>query len=255
MTNKKIIENIRKFIKEEIRRGKSVTKFCFKSNSPKFFQSSGISVGLDQNKEIILHEETQIELGGMNKNSFSLILPIEDLSIIKDGSITLLGPEINQVASSDVDFGLFALIGIDDISEKEYSDLRTLNFLSNGIEGFSIRTVPRRFWCRISKNVFTKNFSFEFLGNAIIYLYKQKFKEIIRKIEIIIICSYPDSIDKFIKITSDISNRFREELRAKVDEWRKRIDCDYDWGCEICPYQEECYGLKQVLIEREEFEK
>ncbi|MFW9865724.1 MAG: hypothetical protein ACFFEN_06445 [Candidatus Thorarchaeota archaeon] len=255
MTNKEIIEKIRKFIKEEIRRGKSVTKFSFKSNSPKFFQSLGISVGLDQNKEIILHEETQIELGGMNKHSFSLILPIEDLNIIKDGSITLLGPEINQVASSDVDFGLFALIGIDDISEKEYSDLRNLNFLSNGIEGFSIRTVPRRFWCRISKKVFTKNFSFEFLGNAIIYLYKQKFKEIIRKTEIIFICSYPDSIDGFIKITSDISNRFREELKAKVDEWRKRIDCDYDWGCEICPYQEECYGLKQVLIEREEFEK
>lgn len=255
MTNKEIIEKIRKFIKEEISRGKSVTNFSFKSNSPKFFQSSGISVGLDQNKEIILHEETQIELGGMNKHSFSLILPIEDLSIIKDGSITLLGPEINQVASSDVDFGLFALIGIDDISEKEYSDLRNLNFLSNGIEGFSIRTVPRRFWCRISKNVFTKNFSFEFLGNAIIYLFKQKFKEKIRKIEIIFICSYPDSIDEFIKITSDISNRFREELRAKVEEWRKRIDCDYDWGCEICPYQEECYGLKQVLIEREEIEK
>jgi CO dehydrogenase/acetyl-CoA synthase beta subunit len=255
LTNKEIIEKIRKFTKEEIRNGKSVTSFCFKSNPPKFFQSMGISVGLDQNKDIILHEETQIELGGMNKHSFSLILPIEELNIIKDGTITLLGPEINQITSSDVDFGLFTLIGIDDISEKEYSDLRTLNFLSNGIEGFSIRTVPRRFWCRISKNVLIKNFSFEFLGNAIIYLYNQKFKEIIRKIEIIFICSYPDSIDEFIKITSEISNRFREELRAKVDEWRKRIDCDYDWGCEICPYQEECYDLKQVLIEREEFEK
>jgi CO dehydrogenase/acetyl-CoA synthase beta subunit len=103
--------------------------------------------------------------------------------------------------------------------------------------------------------VFTKNFSFEFLGNAIIYLFKQKFNDLIQKIEVLFISSYPDSIDEFIKITSDISNKFREDLRAKIDEWRKRIDCDYDWGCEICPYQEECYDLKQVLIEREEIEK
>ena len=43
--------------------------------------------------------------------------------------------------------------------------------------------------------------------------------------------------------------------QAKIDEWRKRIDCEYDWGCEICPYQEECYNIKQVLVERERIGK
>lgn len=68
------------------------------------------------------------------------------------------------------------------------------------------------------------------------------------------ICSYPNSIDEFIKITSKIKNKYREELKAKIDEWKKRIDCEYDWGCEICPYQEECYDIKQVLVERERIE-
>ena len=39
--------------------------------------------------------------------------------------------------------------------------------------------------------------------------------------------------------------------KKKIDEWKKRIDCDYDWGCEICPYQEECYDIKKTLVERE----
>ncbi len=39
--------------------------------------------------------------------------------------------------------------------------------------------------------------------------------------------------------------------KKKVDKWKKKIDCDYDWGCEICPYREECYNIKQVLVERE----
>jgi len=249
--NKDIIKNIRNFIVKESRTGKFLTNYSVKSDPVKLFNNSRIKVGLEENKEIILQEETHLELGGMNKHSFSLIYPIIDTNLIEDGKITLLGPEIPQISESSVDFGLFILIGVKDISNKEYHELKSLNFLSNGIEGFSIRTIPRRFWCRISKAVYNKKFSFEFLTNAIIHLYRQKFKNLIKKIEILIICSYPDSIDDFIEISSDITNKFQEELKAKIDEWRKRIDCDYDWGCVICPYQEECYGIKQVLVERE----
>lgn len=253
--NKEIIENIRNFIVKEKKSGKLSTSYLANANPIEYFTSSGISVGLDENKEIILQEETHLELGGMNKRSFSITIPNIDLNLIEDGNITVIGPEINQIMDSNVDFGLFILIGVNDISKNEYYSLRSLNFLSNGIEGFSIRTIPRRFWCRISNDVFIKKFSFEFLANAIIYLYKQRFKDIIEKIEILIICSYPDSIEEFIKISSDITNRFREEWKAKIDEWKKKIDCEYDWGCEICPYKEECYDIKQVLVEREKIGK
>jgi CO dehydrogenase/acetyl-CoA synthase beta subunit len=253
--NKDIIKNIRNFIIEEYRIGKILTNYRVKTEQVNFFNSLGINVNLDSNKEIILQEETHLELGGMNKRSFSLIYPINEITLIEDGKITLLGPEIDQISESNIDFGLFILIGINNISKKEYYELKSLNFLSNGIEGFSIRTIPRRFWCRINREVFNKNFSFEFLANAIYYLYKKRFKNLIKSMEILIICSYKDSIDKLIEISSDITNKFQEELKAKIDEWRKKIDCDYDWGCEICPYQEECYDIKQVLVEREKIGK
>ncbi|MFX1504384.1 MAG: hypothetical protein ACFFDH_25720 [Promethearchaeota archaeon] len=249
--NKEIIEDIRKFIEKESRSGKLLTNHIVKSNLVKFFKDLGMSVGLDKNRDVILHEETQLELGGMGKSSFSLIFPIIEDNLIEDGNITLLGPEIHQIKELSIDFGLFILVGVKNLSKKEYNDLKSLTFLSNGIEGFSIRTIPRRFWCRISKDLFNKNFSFEFLANAIIYLYKQKFKDLIKKIEIFIICSYPDSINDFIKISSTITNKYQEELKLKIEEWRKRIDCEYDWGCDICPYQAECYEIKQVLVERE----
>ncbi|MFX0010981.1 MAG: hypothetical protein ACFE9R_11750, partial [Candidatus Hermodarchaeota archaeon] len=127
-----------------------------------------------------------------------------------------------------------------------------LNFLSNGIEGFSIRTIPRRFWCRVSSSALQKGFSFELLGNAIIQLYFQKFKELVKSVEVIFINSYPDSIDRFIVLSSEIFAEIREKWKKKIDEWRKRIDCEYDWGCEICPYQEQCYDIKQILAFREE---
>ncbi|MHA2282997.1 MAG: hypothetical protein ACXAC5_19325 [Promethearchaeota archaeon] len=202
----------------------------------------------------MLQEETQLELGGATKKSFSLIYPISDsesLKYIKNRRITLIGPEIKEIATPSIDFGMFILIGGKRISEKDWSSLRQFNFVSNGIEGFLIRSVPRRFWCRINSKIIQNNFSFEFLGNAIFYLYTQKFKNLIENIEILFIVSYPNLIDQFVKTTSDISTDINKKWKSKIDKWKKNIDCDYDWGCEICPYREECYNIKQVLVERE----
>jgi CO dehydrogenase/acetyl-CoA synthase beta subunit len=163
----------------------------------------------------------------------------------------LIGPEIRDISASTIDFGMFILIGGKKISENDWTSLRQFNFISNSIEGFLIRSVPRRFWCRINSEIIQNNFSFEFLGNAIFYLYTQKFKTLIEKIEILFIASYPKLIDRFIKTTSDISTDINKKWKDKIDKWKKKIDCDYDWGCEICPYRDECYNIKQVLVERE----
>ena len=86
-------------------------------------------------------------------------------------------------------------------------------------------------------------------------MYKEKFKSLIESMEIFFINSYPELIDESIKITSEITTSINEKWLRKIDEWKKRIDCDYDWGCEICPYQEECINIKQVLVEREKIGK
>ena len=175
----------------------------------------------------------------------------DSLKYIKNQRITLIGSEIKEISAPSIDFGMFIIIGGKNISEKDWSSLRHFNFISNGIEGFSIRTIPRRFWCRINSKVIQNNFSFKFLGNAIFYLYTQKFKNLIEYIEMLFIVSYHNLIDQFIKTTSDISTYINKKWKNKIDKWKKNIDCDYDWGCEICPYREQCYDIKQVLVERE----
>ncbi|MFW9825333.1 MAG: hypothetical protein ACFFE4_20495 [Candidatus Thorarchaeota archaeon] len=206
----------------------------------------------------MLQEETQLELGGAQNKSFSIIYPIlepDSLRYINNGYITLIGPEIKDISTHSIDFGMCVLIGGMNISEKDWVSLRQFNFISNSIEGFLIRSIPRRFWCRINSKVIQNKFSFEFLGNAIFYLYNQKFKDLVDNIEILFITFYPNLIDQFIETTSEISIDFNKKWKNKIDEWKKRIDCEYDWGCEICPYREECYNIKQVLVEREKIGK
>ena len=246
------IEKIRDFLEQEKNSGKILFSYQSQLSQSNSLANSKAGIGLNKFKEIILEEETGLELGGMNKKSFSMVIPIKRNKLINHGKITLLGREINKITEASIDFGIIIIIGINDTIDINEEELRQLNFISNGIEGFSIRTIPRRFWCRISKLALQKGFSFEFLGNAIINLYKRKFKDVVKSIEVIFINSYPSSIGQFVVLSSDILSKEKEKWKKKIDEWRKRIDCDYDWGCEICPYRDECYDIKQVLVSREE---
>ncbi|MFX1395252.1 MAG: hypothetical protein ACFFAH_17035 [Promethearchaeota archaeon] len=257
MQNKKIVKEVKDYIEKQIQNRKSITSYKFNQNPTpsNYFKKFNIKIELDGCKEIILQEETRLELGGINKQSFSIIYPTLELEFIKNGKITLIGKEINDIYDSSVDFGMFILIGAKKLSEKDKNNLRQFNFISNGIEGFIIRSIPRRFWCRISTEVIKKNFSFEFLGNAIMYLYKQKFDDLIESIEILFINSYPNIITKFIKLTSEIREQISAKWKKKIEEWKKKIDCDYDWACEICPYKEDCYIIKETLVEREQLDE
>ena len=255
MNNKKIINSIKEFAKQEVQLGKEVIKYSRNSKPSDFFKNHNIKVALDKCKEIILSEETKFELGGMNKQSFSLIYPINELVLIEDGKIVLLGKEIREINEKDLDFGLFILIGGKEITEKHIEDLKRFTFISNGIEGFMVRSVPQKFWCRLSSEIIKKNFSFEFLGNAIMYLYKEKFGNLIEAIEILFINSYEDSIKKFIDITSEIREERNKKWAKKIEEWKKRADCDYEWDCEDCLYIDTCDLVRNVLEEREKKEK
>ena len=251
------LDGLRNFIISEFQKGKDVFIYEENPSHPKLFEKLGIKVELDKHKEIILQEETKLELGGINKKSFSLVYPFSELDFIKAvkrGTITLIGVENKDIHDLSIDFGMIILIGGKNITEKDWDSLRQFNLISNGIEGFLIRTIPRKFWCRISEKII-KNFTFEFLGNAIFYLYKQRFKDLIESMEIFFVNTYTNVIDEFIKITSKINAYINEKWLKKIENWKKRIDCEYDWGCEICPYQEECYEIKQVLVEREKIER
>jgi CO dehydrogenase/acetyl-CoA synthase beta subunit len=255
MENGIIIKKIRNFLQKEKNNGKTLFIYSFSSDPVNSVQNSKINIGFNGYKEIILEEETGLELGGINKKSFSIVFPISDEGLVEDGKIRLLGQEINEIVDKNIDFGVMILLEINRVKDEDIESLRHMSYVSNGIEGFAIRTIPRKFWCRISKSALQKGFSFEFLGNAIIHLYKQKFRDLIRSVEIIFINSYPSSIDEFIVLSSEILTKAKEKWQRKIEEWRKRIDCDYDWGCEICPYQEECYDVKQVLVSREEIKE
>jgi len=87
------------------------------------------------------------------------------------------------------------------------------------------------------------------------HLYKVKFGNLIEAMEIWFINSYSDSIKKFIELTSEIRQERKKKWAKKVEEWKKRADCDYEWDCSECPLYDTCDLVRDVLEEREKIEK
>ncbi len=201
-----------------------------------------------------MEEETRLELGGINQYSTSLVFPTNSLKEIVDGRITLIGPEIENIQEPRISFGQIIILGGKKISESHYPDLQRMQFISDSIEGYMIRSIPRRFWCRIGKKLIDKGFSFEILGNAIAYLYKAQFPDLIEGVEIIFISASEENIKKFDVVISKIREIFKKKWEEKVEEWKKRVDCDYDWACDICPYNETCESISEIDEQREKRE-
>ena len=254
----KIVTNIKNYVDKLPLNEYKLQTFTKPHDYLLFFQDQGIDVALNANKEIILREETSLELGGHHKESFSTVIPFQESNLIKDGSLTLIGPTVTELRRADfskIDFGLLVFLELAMNDEESLEKkIKYFNFIGDSIEGFLIRTIPRRFWCRISSEIID-TFSFELLGHAIGYLYKEKFPDFVKAVEIIMISSHADLVKNLQSLTSEYLETHRKKWKEKVDKWKKTVGCDYDWGCSICPDKRECYDVKRVLMEREHLEE
>lgn len=248
------LQNLRKIIEDIENNNENIKIYDAPQNLLEYLISVGLGVKLDSFKEIILEEETQIELGGIKNYSTSVIYPVSDKNCIRDGKIILIGPEIQEIQENNIDFGQIIIIAGENISESHYTDFQRLQFISDSIEGFMIRSIPRRFWCRISKDAIKKGFSFNLLGNSIIYLFKKQFPELIEAVEIIFISANEQNIKKFEEVISKIREIYKRNWAKKIEEWKERVDCNYDWVCEVCPFNETCYNISDIYELRKNIE-
>jgi len=249
------LSRIIKFFQEKSESSINLRFFKIDDSLYQFLKSTDIGLKLMRYRDIVLNEELGIELGGINKKSFSLIYPTQQKLDDNRDFIYLLGNEVFENADNKLNFGIFILIQIKKLKETLFDEIRQFSIISDSIEGFSQRTIPRRFWCRISKKLVEKQFSFEFLAKAIICLYKQKYDELIQSMKIFMVNSDKKLIEEFHNLISDIQLEVDSIWRDKVDNWKKRIDCEYSWVCEICPYLKSCQNIQLVLEKREELEK
>jgi CO dehydrogenase/acetyl-CoA synthase beta subunit len=219
---------------------------------------------------LVLTEDTHLELGNNSTASCRLLVPIEDSAPINDGKMTLVGPDISMNLEEKTTLPFAQIVFIQcqrPITPDLYRKIRLHLSVFNIINGFMIRAVPRKFWIRISGDLIKKDFNFETLAKFLVFHMKKKFLEI-EKIELIFITTAEDKIEDLEKISSHIQELYADtKLRKKlkeiesgnipsdIDDEKKRFDCDYEWSCNECEYNEVCDEIIDIIKKMRDYKK
>ncbi len=247
------IAAIHAFIKEKEKLKRKIKKFNCPESLSDLKKSLHFKIGEDVETVFLLKEDVFVELGSPKSESVAFITITKKPKEIHDGQITLIGPDIPESEGNELNFGQVLLIGGPNLEDLSYKEMERALFHLKNLEGFMIRAIPNKLWCRVSKDVGERSFSFENLGKALMIMYKEQFPAI-ETLEVLFLTS--DISQDFLElkvIGSEIrkiyiqqySAQLKSKLTAIIE--KHRADCEYPWSCDECDYTNVCDEIRDII--------
>ena len=237
---------IAKYINEKRQETQGIMTIQCPTQVHSLLRNLPVSVGSDADSGIILREDTFIELGNPAVGSCSFLLYTNDPSIINDGRIHLIGPDIPERPGASLPFGQVLMVGGKEIEENDQQAMEQSHYISGQVEGYMIRSVAEHIWSRVSKDAAKRGFRFETLGRALMAILKTKVPKI-QAMEIVFVTSDKKDLEELNKIASQINKITREVHKKK---WRVKgidVDCSLDYDCSRCPDKPICDNIREVF--------
>jgi CO dehydrogenase/acetyl-CoA synthase beta subunit len=201
----------------------------------------------DDSPNIILREDTFLELGSTAAGSCAFVLPTNQADKIHDGRITLIGPDIPESSGLSLPFAQVLLVGGDHIHEDDIESIREIQFIDGKIEGFMARSLFENMWCRVGKVAARKGFCFEILGSMIMDHAKQ-IHEKVQTVEAVFLTSSRDDLRFFNRINDQV-RKINKEFRK--EKWKiKGYDIECGLDCGTCADKSACDDIRAVLQEQ-----
>jgi CO dehydrogenase/acetyl-CoA synthase beta subunit len=211
-----------------------------------------IRVGAAANPGIILRSETFVELGSPEAGSCALGLWTDTPSLLVDGRITLIGPDIPESPHASLPFGQIVMAGGAALGEEESLALGQAQVVADQIEGYMVRSSSRNLWSRVSRDVASRGFRFETLGRALMLLCKTSVATV-ESMEVVFVTSSKADVLRLNELAAPVREREREWLK---EHWKARgYDLDCDLHCGSCHDKSVCDDIQKMLAARLRKEK
>jgi CO dehydrogenase/acetyl-CoA synthase beta subunit len=207
-------------------------------------ESLPIEIGAGANPGIILRGDVFLELGNPTAGSCSYLLWTDEPSLIRDGRITVLGPDMPESAGASLPFGQVLMLAGEGLLPKDHERLQQVPIVGDQIEGYMVRSAAENVWSRVGKSVAARGFDFEVLGKALLSLAKSGTPGI-TAMEALFVTSSKDDVNELSRVASDSRSVGSEILK---ETWKARgydVDCDFD--CDSCHDAEVCDDIRDVL--------
>lgn len=231
----------------------AVRTFVDTRPSPRsWMESPGFQWPSGQGRNIVLREDTGLELGSPDQDSVSCILWTGGRTPVVDGRITLIGPDFPESPGRSLPFGKVVLASVEGIDEDNAYDMhRDMDFLRYELDlrGFMVRAVSRHMkeWCRISRDALALGFSARVLGSSLIRLFRRR--PYVKSAEVICVTSSTVDVARLREITAPA-----EKIIAAMNKMAVEMDfdctsCDYR---DVCDEAEELKAMRGSLVKKRE---
>ena len=236
------------FVKRWTADGATCREFSAVHGSPEL----PVKIGAGAHPGVILRGDTYAELGNPEAGSAAITLFTDDISLIRDGKITLLGPDIPESAGASLPFGQIILIGGKNLQPSDHDQLQAAGIVSDYIEGYMVRSMSGCIWSRVSKAAAAKGFDFTTLGQALMALFRQNCPDI-EALEIVFVTVNAAAVRELGGIAAQIQKITREMVKENWAIKGYDIDCAND--CSSCGDKIVCDDIREVLKIRTEESK
>jgi CO dehydrogenase/acetyl-CoA synthase beta subunit len=190
---------------------------------------------------LVLQEDTALELGNPSTASLTLILWIEGEGV-DGGRITVVGPDVGETSGKSIPFAQVVLVSGEFENEYEsYRDVRDAVYDAR-LEGFSVRTLPSKqsIWCRVSRQAALKGFSVVDVGAVLLDSLSEV--EEVTAAEVLFVTESPEEVKKLSGAAAG--------AQRVVDALMKMYQ-EENFDCETCEYQDVCDTVMDLKVIRE----
>jgi len=219
-----------------------------------------IRFGADSNPGVLLRSDTFLELGNPAAGSCAAAMWTDDTSLVVDGRITVVGPDIPDVgdiggianlagadgsSSRSLPFAQVLLAAGPDLCEEDHEQILQVQHVGDRVEGYMVRSTSEYVWARVSNDAATKGFDLESLGRILLHLTKTAIPKA-SAAEVVFVTTSKDDVERM----SEVVNRAKSIGRDMVSElWKARgfdLDCDFD--CGSCSDEAVCDDIRDVIV-------
>lgn len=213
-----VIGKIREYL-----RGRPVREIRCPTSPEELKKDLPVRVGPGSNPGVILRSEVFAEMGNPAEGSNGFIVWTRDLSLIRDGLISIVGPDIPEMnEGASVPFGQVIMVagkGLDPSLQERIEDAR---HVSDQIEGYVVRDSSKGVWGRVSRDAVARGFTMETLGRALMITMKSSLPQI-EAVEIVLVTSNRRDIDHLGEIATEVAAIRKEVIglawKGKGYEW------------------------------------
>jgi len=241
------IRKVEEYVKALRTDGQEAREFTCRETHDRIKETLPVRVGAKAHEGIILRSDTYLELGNPLAGSCAFVLWTENPSLMDDGKITLLGPDIPESAGESLPFAQVLIVGGEGLTERDHESLVQHQYISDRVEGYMIKSAPDRVWSRVSKGAAEKGFDFETLGKALVGVVKSE-EPRVQAMEILFVTASKEAVQGLANLAVQIRKISKDIVK---ENWKIRgydIECAAD--CSSCGEKQVCDDIREVIAIR-----